>query len=111
MKRVLAHIGVLQYLRTLSSRDQKQLVANAPRQLLFTLSEIALNIIARNISLSTAQISKLRKHEKQIVNLSQKKISLVKRKQILKGGSFLKNFLDTTLPSLILTLTKKSKKN
>ena len=110
MKRVVAHIGILQYLRTLTSREQKDLILNAPKQLLFTLSEIALNIIARNISLTSAQIAKLRKFEKQILSISEKKISLAKRKQILRGGSFLKNFLDGTLPSLILALAQRKRK-
>ena len=51
-----------------------------------------------------------RKFEKQILSISEKKISLAKRKQILRGGSFLKNFLDGTLPSLILALAQRKRK-
>ena len=85
MKRVLDHIGVLQYLRTLTSREQKSLISNAPRQLLLTLSEIALNIIARNITLTSFQIAKLIRFEKKIVALAQKKITLSKRKPPERG--------------------------
>ena len=107
MKRIINHIPILQYLRTLSIKDQKNLVFLAPKELLLTLSEIALNLIHKNIALSPPQILKLKKFEKQIVSLSEKKHSLTKRRKILRGGGFLKSFLDTTIPNLMLKLVRK----
>ena len=106
MKRVIQHMPILEYLRSLTSKEQKNLILNAPKQLLLTLSEIALNLIGKNIVLTKPQISKLQKHEKQILELSERKHSLSRRKQILRGGSFLKNLLDTTILQLMLAIVR-----
>ena len=111
MKRLIQHIPVLQYIRTLNSLEQKKLLLNAPKQLLITLSEIALNLIQRNISLTGTQISKLKKFEKEIVQLSAKKHSLNKRKKILRKGTFFKSLLDSTVPSLMVSLARSKTKN
>ena len=109
MKRVINHMPILQYLRTLKPPEQKNLILNAPKELILTLSEICLNLIQRNIVLSSSQILKLRKFEKVIVSLSEKKHSLANRKRLIRGGGFLKNLLDSTVPPLIYHLARKKR--
>ena len=109
MKRVIDHLPVLQYLRKLNSKEQKLLIRGAPKELLFLFSEICLNLIKRNIPLEKSQIDKLKRYENQIISLTQKKHSLAKRRSILHGGSFLKNLLDETLPSLLVSCLRKNR--
>ena len=109
MKRVIDHLPVLQYLRKLNSKEQKLLIRGAPKELLFLFSEICLNLIKRNIPLEKSQIDKLKRYENQIISLTQKKHSLAKRRSILHGGSFLKNLLDKTLPSLLVSCLRKNR--
>ena len=111
MKRVIDHMPILQYLTKLSSKEQKLLIKGAPKELLLLFSEICLNLLKRNIPLERAQIDKLRKHESQIISLTQKKHSLAKRRTILHGGSFLKNLLDETLPSLLVACMRKKRQH
>ena len=108
MKRIHENISILHYLSKLKLSEQKLLISGAPKELLFCLSEIALNLIHRNIQLSPLQIKKLKKFERQIVDLTSKKHSLVKRRTILKKGAFIKNFLEATLPSLMSKVIKKN---
>ena len=108
MKRIHENISILHYLSKLKLTEQKLLISGAPKELLFCLSEIALNLIHRNIQLSPLQIKKLKKFERQIIDLTAKKHSLVKRRTILKKGSFIKHFLDATLPSLMTKVIKKN---
>ena len=105
MKRIHENISILHYLSKLKLSEQKLLISGAPKELLFCLSEIALNLIHRNIQLSPLQIKKLKKFERQIVDLTSKKHSLV---TILKKGAFIKNFLEATLPSLMSKVIKKN---
>ena len=107
MRRLIEHLPVLNYMRRLSTIEQKNLISTAPKDLLITLSEIALNIISKNIPLTRLQIEKLRKFEKDIVSLSQKKHSLAKRRKILRGKGLVKNLLDVTIPPLMVSLARK----
>ena len=95
----------------LTSQQQKSLISGAPKELILTLAEIALNIIERNFPLTKEQIQKLKRFEKSIVNLTQKKHSLAKRREILRGnGAFLKTFIHETVPPLIQSVIKRSYK-
>ena len=114
MRNLITNIPVLQWINTLSPSQQKHIVNGASKQLLICISEIALNIVAKTMSLSPTQISKLKKHEKDIVSLAQKKHSYKKRKDILKNGQFLNNFLSTLMPNLIelaLEFTRSNNQN
>ena len=66
MKRVIYHLGILHYLNTLSVKDQQALVNGAPKELCYFLCEIAMNCLRKNIPLTSNQIKKLKKHEKEI---------------------------------------------
>ena len=53
------HIDLLKYLQNISSVRQKYLIKRADRPILETFSEICLNLIKKNISLSTDSLNKL----------------------------------------------------
>ena len=108
MKRIIQNLPILQYLSKLTKSEQKQLISGAPRSLLICFSEIALNLVEKNIPLTKKQIGMLRKHESKIKDLTSKKHSLNKRKIILRGGSFLKDLLQATLPPMIVSVIRKS---
>ena len=111
MNRILTHISLLEYMSKLTSQQQKALISGAPKELILTLAEIALNIIEQNFPLTKDQIQRLRKFEKPIVTLTQKKHSLAKRREILRGnGAFLKTFLKETVPPLIQNVINQSYK-
>lgn len=100
MEELKKHIPILEYIRTLNSKEQKGLIKNANRDLLKVLSAIALNLIKKNIELSKTDITRLKKHENSIKKLAQKKHSNNVRKKILQKGGFLSSLL-SVVPALI----------
>ena len=107
MDNLKKHIPILEYLKNLNSKEQKNLIKNANVALLRVFSEICLNLMKRNIELSPLDITRLKKHEHLIKKLSQRKHSIKVRKNILQRGGFLSSIL-SLLPALvggILSLT------
>ena len=87
--KVREHFAFLTYLQAISPRRQKQFIKAADRPILEALSEIALNLIRKNVTLSPSQIDKLRPFEEEIYQLSLKKHSINKKKKIAQKGGFL----------------------
>lgn len=102
--KVREHFEFLSYLKKISPRRQKQFIKQADRPILEALSEIALNLIKKNVSLTSAQIEKLRPYEEQIYQLSLRKHSINKKKKIVQKGGFLGALLGAVLPALISTI-------
>ena len=100
MNELKRHIPVLEWLKTLNSKEQVLLIKNANRALLEVFSAIALNLIKKNIPLEPRDISRLKKYENSIVRLAQKKHSLGTRRKILARGGFLSSIL-SILPALV----------
>ena len=100
MENLKKHIPILEYLKSLNTKEQKQLIKNANVGLLRVFSEICINLIKRNIELSSADIKRLKKYEHLIEKLSQRKHSAKVRKNILQKGGFLSSIL-SLLPTLI----------
>ena len=100
MRQLQRHIPVLEYIHDLSAKDQKLFITHASKPLLLCLSGICLNIIKRQIPLSSSDIKKLKKYEKEIKTLSERRHSLTKRKKILASGGFMSALL-SLLPTLI----------
>lgn len=100
MNELKKHIPVLEWLKSLSTKEQVLIIKNSNRALLEVLSAIALNLIKKNIPLSPRDIVNLRKHEHSIMKLSQRKHSLGTRRKILQKGGFLSSLL-SILPALV----------
>ena len=70
--RVVEHIDFLKYLQKISPQRQKAIIKAADKPILEALSEIALNLIKRNITLSSLEVDKLRPFEEHISTVSKK---------------------------------------
>ena len=90
----------MEYLQQLSEKEQKLFLKSATRPLLRCFAEIALNIVKRQLPLSESDIKRLKKYEKEIVQLSKRSHSHEKRKKILMKGGFMPSLL-TLLPTLV----------
>ena len=111
MKRLSRHMTLLQYLESLSSSEQKNIINGANADFIKLFSEICKNISHQNISLTQSQIKKLKRFENEILKLSQKKHSIKSRKKILTTGSFLSVFLSEIIPSLIQAILSHHEEN
>lgn len=108
--KVVEHIDILKYLQKISPRRQKVIIKAADRPILEAFSEIALNMIKKNVQLSSAQIAKLRPYEEQIYQLSLKGHSVQKKRRILQKGGFISALLGSVLPVLLSSLITAVKK-
>ena len=100
MNNIKKHVPLMEYLKTLSEKEQRLFLKSASRPLLRAFAEIALNIVKRQLPLSNTDIKRLKKHENEIIQLSKRKHSHEKRKQILMKGGFLPSLL-SLLPTLV----------
>ena len=98
------HFPLFSYLQSLSTRDQKQLIKGANREMLEAFSEICLNLMKKKVKLSPGQVKQLRPFEEEIYQLALKKHSVTKKKEIIQTGGFLGALLGTVLPALISTV-------
>ena len=96
--KVREHFEFLSYLKKISPRRQKQFIKQADRPILEALSEIALNLIKKNVSLTSAQIEKLRPYEEQIYQLSLRKHSINKKKENSTKGRIFRSFVRSCSP-------------
>ena len=108
--RVREHIDILKYLQKISPQRQKTIIKAADRPILEALSEIALNLIKKNIHLSPSQIEKLKPFEEQIYQLSLRSHSVSKKRRILQKGGFIGTLLGSVLPILISSIITASSK-
>ena len=90
----------MEYLQTLSEKEQQLFLKSASRPLLKCFAEIALNIVKKQIPLTNSEIKKLKKYEKEIILLSKRVHSHEKRKKILSRGGFMPSLL-SLLPTLV----------
>ena len=104
LSKLRGNIKLLNYLKDIPSRRQKFLIKGADREILEAFSEICLNLVKRNVHLTPQQIQKLLPYEEDIYQLSLKRHSLAKKKQIIQKGGFLGTLLGTILPTLISTV-------
>lgn len=109
MKQIREHLKTLKYLKSLKSKNKKKkFIQSASNSLLKSISSIALNICKKNIPLTESEIKKLKRFEKEIKLLAERKHSMTKRKKILGSGGVL-NALLSLLPTLIGSLMSKYK--
>ena len=108
--RVREHIDILKYLQKISPRRQKAIIKAVDRPILEALSEIALNLIKKNIQLSPSQIEKLKPFEEQIYQLSLRGHGVSKKKRILQRGGFIGALLGSVLPIVLSSLISATNK-
>ena len=70
-------------------KRRREIIKLAPKELVHSFSEGALNILNGNVSLTKKKKTGLKKYRNNLRNLSSKKTSLKKKKNILmSGGAF-----------------------
>jgi hypothetical protein len=67
----------------------KAVVKNASPQLVQTLCECCHNVLKGNVPLTAVQKRRLRRHKSSLRELTKKKLSVKRRKQILQQGGFI----------------------
>ena len=109
--RMKHHIGVLEYIRDLTEKERKNFVKTAGSELLKTISEICLNLLQGNISISPNDVKKLKKYKNQIITLSKKQHNLTKRRNICsQKGGFIGTLIATLLPTIIGSIISATRK-
>lgn len=88
-----AQVPVLRQLCRCKKKVQKQILQQGGKPLQVCLRECALNVIKGNVPLSKKHFTQLKKHKKQLRELSKKNTSQKRRLQIEQRGGFLASLL------------------
>lgn len=97
--RVKRNLALLKLLLQSSPQQRKAILCSASDDLIAAISEIALNTLKGNIPLTPYQIRVLKKRRGIIKNLSNKRLPLKKKKQLVKqSGGFIGPLLSFALP-------------
>jgi hypothetical protein len=102
-QRLKDHTSVLRRLVTGSKKDRKQILLNADAELIKTISEIALNTLNSNVTLTEDQFKDLCRHKNTLRELADKRVSVKKKKKKLlrQAGGFLLPLLIPILTSIL----------
>ena len=88
-QRLKAHAPYLHVLATGNPKQREGVLAGASKELIYCICECALNILRGNVSLSTKEKKSLKRHRQKLRDLSNKKISIKKKRQLMlkqRGG-------------------------
>ena len=106
-KRLRTNQPFLHLLARSSAKRRKSLLKQATKDELATLFEICLNILRGNIPLNSYMHKKLKKEQKTLRTLADKKISLKRKKKVVnQKGGFLGAVAGLALPLLAQILLK-----
>ena len=86
---VKQHGEMLKFLSRAKPPLVKAVVKNASPQLVKTLCECCHNVLKGNVPLTPVQKRRLRRHKANLRQLTKKKLSVKKRKQLLQTGGFI----------------------
>lgn len=103
-RRAEQNYGLLKLLAKSSAKQRQAILDAAGKELLKSVCECAYNLLRGNISLSKTQKRKLAAKKKTLRDLTAKKVSLKRKREIIlqRGG----NLLSVLLPPIIQTLEK-----
>ena len=88
-KRLKKHAPMLQHLCKAKPANVKSIIKTSDNVLVNVLCECALNVLQGNVTLSKPQRKRLARHKKGLRDLTNKRISLQKKKNTLQRGGFL----------------------
>ena len=100
-RKVQKEIPVLKALCKCTSGKRKQLLQTGGKKLQICLDECAVNVLKGNVPLSKKHFSKLEKYKKPLRDVSLRKTSQMKRRQIVQRGGFLPALLAPIITSLV----------
>lgn len=101
-ERVRRNLDFLTVLTKCNKKQRKSLLEHCDKDLLLTLSEIAINVLKGIVKLSPAQKARLRRFRKQLRTLANRQVSLKhkKRYMVQTGGSLLLSLLPPVISVL-----------
>lgn len=106
-ERVRRNWGVLKILVKAGPKQRKAILCNANNDLVGAIAEIALNTLKGNLPLKPSQYQNLKRKKDCIKKLSDRKLSLKKKKQvILQSGGFIGPLLGAAIPLLTNLLVR-----
>jgi hypothetical protein len=109
LKRINNHYKTLELLHTATPKLRKAILLNGGPGLLKSIAECVLNVTAGNIDLKACIRRKLQKYKGQLRKVSDKRVSLAKKKKlIVQSGGWLLPLLTAVLPALASLLMRKS---
>ena len=88
-QRLVAHAPYLQVLTKGNAKQREGILRGADKELVYCLCECALNVLQGNVHLQPGEKSGLKKYRHRMRTLTDKKIGVGKKKQLLlkqKGG-------------------------
>ena len=103
-RRVQTQIPVLKSLCKCTGSKRKQLLQVGGKDLQLCLDECAVNVLKGHVPLSQKHFSQLKKYKQPLRNLSLRKTSQKKRRQIVQRGGFLPALLAPIIASLAGTV-------
>ena len=90
------------------AKRRREIIKLAPKELLLSFSEGALNVLNGNIGLSKKKKSSLRRYKNNLYNLSSKKTSINKKRQILmSGGAFFPLLASVLIPAITALISRR----
>lgn len=100
--RVRRNIDFLTVLTKCNKKQRTALLEHCDKELILTLSEVAINVLKGIVHLTPAQKSKLRRFKKQLRTLADRQVSLKHKKRHLvqSGGSLLLSLLPPAISLL-----------
>lgn len=105
--RVKRNLALLKLLVKMTPPQRKAFLCTASNDLVAAISEIALNALKGNIPLSPHQVRVLRKRRHLIKTLGNKRVSLRRKKVLVKqSGGFLGPLLSFAVPLITSLLIK-----
>ena len=87
MSSLKKYAGILRILAKAKPSVVRAIIKDADTDLIYLLSECAVNILKGNVKLTKINKAKLRKHSGKLRKLASKKINLNKRREIIQKGS------------------------
>ena len=101
MSSLKKHAGILRILAKAKPSVIRAIVRDSDTDLLYLLSECAVNILKGNVKLTKTNKKKLEKHSGKLRKLASKKINLNTRREIIqKGHGFIGPMLLSILPMI-----------
>jgi len=98
---VKSNYHTLQVLKTAEPKLRKAIISNCNKELVNCISECVLNVLNGNIKLTYCYTRKLQKHKAAIRKVSDRRVLLVKKKNlVVQRGGFLLPLLSAVLPTL-----------
>ena len=85
---------------------RKAVIESADKDLIHCLCECALNILKGNVTLTKDQLKQLSRYKQHLRQLTEKKLALKKKKEIIQKGGFLPALLAPLAASVIAPLLK-----